>query len=137
MLSEGEISMTVNRSYSVIVHQVTSPRAVQAALVIMFSVTICMMALQQQQIPEVMVAALSAIIGYYFAERSDVPPTLVTKNGTTIEHVSSLVDRTLAEGGSVPRSIPVDAVVNEESSDVIKATAVEVKTDADEENAGG
>jgi hypothetical protein len=115
-------TMTVNRHYSVIVHQITSPRAVQAFLVVAFGLTIIIMALATMPVPEIMSYSLAAIVGYYFGDSSERLPPLVT-NGTSVEHVGEYVDRTLNAGGSVPRSVPVDPVVPEDDDPEVNEIA--------------
>lgn len=114
--------MTVNRHYSVIVHQITSPRAVQAFLVVAFGLTIIIMALATMPVPEIMSYSLAAIVGYYFGDSSEKLPPLVS-NGSSVEHVGQYVDRTLNAGGSVPRSVPVDPVVSEQPDPEVDAIA--------------
>lgn len=102
--------MTVNRHYSVIVHQITSPRAVQAFLVITFGLAILTMAMAQMPIPEIISYALASIIGYYFGDAQDRAPVLLP-NGNTVDRVAKRVDDSLRSGVGVPARIPVDAVV--------------------------
>lgn len=64
-----------------ILYQLTSPRTVQALMVVMLAVVICVLVLRELTVPEVLIAAFSTIVGYYFGvERTDAISTATGKD---------------------------------------------------------
>jgi len=82
--------------YNVAIHQLTTPRTMQAYLVVIFSTTIVMMTAVNQPIPDIISYGLAAILGFYFKDAStEVVPTVIP-NGSSVEKVSRVLEAEMA-----------------------------------------
>lgn len=56
-----------------VVYDLTSPQAMRAFIVIVFSAVALTRVMQGESVPEFMVGVLGAFVGYYFAKSQDTP----------------------------------------------------------------
>lgn len=64
-----ELIYTQARWPVVMVYQLTSPRTIQAFLVVLFGFVVAWLTFQGQEVPNVAVYVLMLIVGYYFADK--------------------------------------------------------------------
>jgi len=55
------------------IHQITSPRTMQAFLVVAFGLVVCYLVIVGQEIPDLMAWSLAVIIGFYFKSDDKFP----------------------------------------------------------------
>ena len=76
--------------YSVIFHQLTSPRTAQFVLVTVFSLVVVVNVYLGKDIPDIIGFVLSAIIGYYFGDKGN---DSLYPNGHSVDKQSAYIDQ--------------------------------------------
>lgn len=82
-------SNPIESKYNVLLHQLTSPRTAQFALVTAFSTVVVILVVMEKPVPDIVQFMLAAIIGYYFGDDNG---DVTIPNGHSVNDVSSRLD---------------------------------------------
>lgn len=94
----GMTTKELHPRYNVTLHQLTTPRTMQAFLVVLFGLTIVIMTGFGRPVPDIVSYGLAAILGFYFKDSGDMLPTIngIVPNGASVNRSQRLIDAELA-----------------------------------------
>lgn len=96
--------------YSVILHQITAPRTVQAVMAIIFVCLVVVEVVRGNEPTDLLMIVVSALLGFYFSDVSN--PLSGLTNGQSsrlVEAVAQRVEKDIAREKPMPRTVPVSA----------------------------
>ena len=84
----------------VMVYQLTSPRTIQAFLVLLFGITVIALTLQGQEVPDVLTWVLIAIVSFFFGDTRESAVLTGLRNGVAGQVTSVAASQAAAKVAS-------------------------------------